>query len=66
MFALVNLLRWLGVEPETALNGTNNRFCRRFRYVEECVLASGKKWEDFSLAQLDAFWDEAKQAERTP
>ncbi len=66
LFALVNLLRWLGVEPETALNGTNNRFCRRFRYVEECVLASGKKWEDFSLAQLDAFWDEAKQAERTP
>ncbi len=62
LFALVNYARHCRIEPETALNGTVDRFCRRFRHVEERVKESGRPWQDFSLAQLDEFWDEAKKS----
>ena len=62
-FALVNYGRHAGIESETALNGTNNRFTRRFNYVEDCVTRSGRDWQDFTLEELDAFWTEAKKAE---
>lgn len=42
----------------------NEKFARRFGYVEAQVKASGKSFTDFTLEQLDAFWDEAKQLER--
>ena len=60
-FSLVNFARHLGVESETALNRCNNRFVKRFEYVEDCVAESGKDWKDFSLKELDEFWDEAKK-----
>jgi len=63
LFAIVNLARFLGVEPEVALTAANNKFLRRFRYVEEAVQRSGKPWNAFSLQELDAFWEEAKAAE---
>ena len=63
LFAIVNLLRKLGIEPETALHGTNERFARRFTYVEDCVQKSGRTWQDFSLEELDSFWNEAKRLE---
>ena len=64
LFALVNYARHQKIEPEVALNGTNNRFAKRFAHVESCVEASGKAWQDFSLAELDQFWDEAKRLEK--
>lgn len=64
LFAIVNYARHFKIEPETALNGTNNRFAKRFGHVEACVVASGKNWTDFTLDELDKFWDEAKQAEK--
>lgn len=64
IFAIVNYARFNKIEPETALNGTNNRFTNRFNHVEQCVVASGKQWEDFSLAELDQFWNEAKALEK--
>ena len=64
LFALVNYARHYKIEPEVALNGTNNRFAKRFTHVESCVEASGKAWQDFSLEELDKFWDEAKRAEK--
>lgn len=63
LFALVNYGRHCGIEPETALNGTNNRFASRFGYVEKCVNAGGKKWEEYSLEELDRFWEQAKEME---
>ena len=63
-FSLVNYARHLGVESETALNRCNNRFTGRFAHVEDCVEKSGKEWKEFTLDELDAFWDEAKAAER--
>ncbi|MFT6352975.1 MAG: ATP diphosphatase [Neptuniibacter pectenicola] len=60
IFAQVNLARHLGVHPEEAVRGTNQKFERRFGFVEDQVRASGKAWSDFSLDQLDQFWDQAK------
>lgn len=62
-FSLVNFARHLGLESETALNRCNNRFSARFGYVEKRVMESGKKWSDYTLKELDRFWDEAKSAE---
>ena len=64
LFAIVNYARHHKIEPEVALNGTNNRFAKRFGHVEACVEASGKNWQDFSLSELDKFWDEAKALEK--
>lgn len=65
LFAVVNYARHNKIEPEVALNGTNNRFANRFNYVERQVEASGRPWSEFTLAELDKFWDEAKLAEKT-
>lgn len=64
LFAIVNYARFYKIEPETALNGTNNRFASRFNHVEMRVLESGKAWQDFNLAELDEFWNEAKALEK--
>ena len=60
LFAVVNLLRWLEIDPEMALRGTNTRFRQRFRYIETIAAKHGKHVEDFSFEELDAFWEEAK------
>ncbi|AAU90819.1 MULTISPECIES: nucleoside triphosphate pyrophosphohydrolase [Methylococcus] len=62
LFALVNLARHLDVDAETALREGNRKFRRRFRFIEDCVSRSGKRLTDCTLAELDAFWDEAKRA----
>jgi len=64
LFAIVNYARKLKIEPEVALDGTNNRFINRFSYVEKCVESSGKAWNTYSLEELDKFWDAAKQIEK--
>lgn len=64
LFALVNYGRFYKIEPEVALNGTNNRFAARFNYVEQQVENSGRDWSSFSLAELDRFWDAAKELEK--
>lgn len=61
LFAIVNYGRQIGVEGEVAINGCNNKFERRFRYIEKKVNESGKDWKDFSLDELEAFWQEAKK-----
>ena len=64
LFALVNYGRHLGLEPETALNGTNNRFSRRFQFVEAAVRENKRTWQDYSLDELDKLWQEAKKSEK--
>ena len=63
MFALVNLARHSGVDPETALRGTNAKFERRFGYIERALASQGRTLESASLAEMDALWDKAKTAE---
>jgi MazG family protein len=64
LFACCNLARHLGITPTEALSGTNQKFYRRFNYVETRVVASEKDFKDFSLKELDSFWDEAKLLEQ--
>ena len=60
LFAAVNVLRMLDVEPELALLGATRKFVDRFAKVEEAVRAQGKEMTDMSLAELDAIWNEVK------
>lgn len=60
LFAFVNVARFLKIHPEEALFETNEKFTRRFHYVEQMVEASGKSFAEHTLEQLDLYWDEAK------
>ncbi len=64
LFALVNLARHLGLDPEAALRRTNAKFERRFRAIEAALAAQGKRPEQVGLDEMDALWTQAKQAER--
>jgi nucleoside triphosphate diphosphatase len=60
LFAVVNLARHLGVDPESALRQGNQKFEQRFRGVEALAAASGKAMEAHTLAELDGYWDQVK------
>lgn len=65
LFSVVNVSRFLGIDPEASLNYTISKFIRRFTHVEESALACGRKLEDMTLAEMDELWDEAKKIERS-
>ena len=62
LLVVVNLARHLKVNPEMALKEGNKKFSRRFQYIEQKVLESGRELRDCQLVELDAHWDEAKVA----
>lgn len=64
LFVLVNIARFYQLYPEVALRTTNEKFIQRFNFVEEEVKKSGKKFEQYDLAQLDVFWERAKKRRR--
>ena len=61
LFAVVNVARLSGIHPEEALQMTNEKFYRRFCFVEKEVLECGSTFKDFDLEGLDKFWDGAKK-----
>jgi ATP diphosphatase len=63
LFVLANVARHLEIDPESALRAANEKFVRRFRYIEEALAARGKKPTESSLEEMDALWNEAKEAE---
>ena len=63
LFVLANVARHLEIDPESALRAANEKFVRRFRYIEEALAARGKQPTDSSLEEMDALWNEAKEAE---
>lgn len=63
LFALINYSRFIDVNPEDALERTNRKFIRRFKYIEEKVIEAGKSMHDMTLAELDVYWNEAKSKE---
>ena len=65
LFALVNLIRWHGFDAESSLRKMNQRFLKRFNFIEEEVNRQGRQMTDLSLEELDAIWDLAKKAEST-
>jgi uncharacterized protein YabN with tetrapyrrole methylase and pyrophosphatase domain len=60
LFVLVNLARFVKVDPEQALRKTNAKFRRRFGYIERKLREQGKSPEEATLAEMDALWEEAK------
>lgn len=61
LFALINYARFLGVNPEDALERTNKKFIRRFQYLERESQNDGKKMSDMTLAEMDVYWEQAKK-----
>lgn len=60
-FVLVNISRFVGINPEDALRKTISKFISRFRYIEMAAADRGKTLSDMTLAEMDALWDEAKK-----
>lgn len=63
LFAVVNLARHAGVDPETALRGTNEKFTRRFGHVEAKLATEGRRPEEASLDEMETLWQDAKRLE---
>lgn len=63
LFALVNYARFTGVNPENALRRTLDKFQRRFEHVEARLAAQDRSFADADLAEMDGYWDEAKEQE---
>lgn len=61
LFAAVKVGRFCGVDPETAVNGTCEKFIRRFRAMEEAAAAAGRSLSDMTLEEMTALWNGAKE-----
>ena len=66
LFSLVNFARFAGINPEEALERTNRKFISRFQYLENAAAANSQRLADLTLAQMDVYWEEAKQALAQP
>jgi len=64
LFATINVARMNGLSPDNALERTNQKFIRRFNYVEENAIVQGRNLKEMTLEEMDALWDEAKRKER--
>ena len=63
LFSVVNVARYMKVDPETALRHANAKFERRFRYVEQRLKERGKDPQAATLEEMDALWEEGKAQE---
>lgn len=61
MFSLINAARLYKINPDNALERTNQKFIRRFNYLEEHTIKEGKNMKDMTLEEMDAIWNEAKK-----
>ena len=59
-FALVNVARLKNIEPEQALQSSNDKFTRRFNFIEDSIKQAGKDFSDLSLEEMDVLWNESK------
>ena len=64
MFSLINAARLYKINPDNALEHTNQKFIRRFNYLEAHTLKAGKNLKDMTLEEMDAIWNEAKAQEK--
>ena len=62
-FVLVNIARYLSVDPESALRKTNRKFRRRFGWMEEQLREQGRTLEQATLEEMEALWQQAKTLE---
>lgn len=64
LFSLVNYARFVDINPETALERTNRKFIHRFQYLEQQSKADGRDLHSMTLAEMDAYWEQAKASEK--
>ncbi|MFM9027681.1 MAG: nucleoside triphosphate pyrophosphohydrolase [Bacteroidota bacterium] len=62
-FALINYARFKNINPEEALERTNRKFIRRFRFLEESAAKAGRSLREMTLEEMDVYWNEAKEKE---
>ncbi|MEW6773857.1 MAG: nucleoside triphosphate pyrophosphohydrolase [Bacteroidota bacterium] len=60
LFAIINLARFLKINPDDALEKTNQKFLQRFNYIEQKLLEQGKTFSDVTLDEMETYWQEAK------
>ena len=63
VFSLINAARLYKINPDNALERTNQKFIRRFGYLEEHTIRQGRSLKDMTLAEMDVVWEEAKRSE---
>ena len=61
LFSMINYARFIGVNPENALEKTNKKFINRFQYLEKAAKKENKRLSDMSLEEMDVFWNESKK-----
>jgi XTP/dITP diphosphohydrolase len=66
LFSLINYARFLKINPDTALERTNQKFISRFNYLETKALELGKPLQEMSLKEMEAYWVEAKNQASSP
>jgi len=64
LFSIVNLCRWMRINPDEALRKANNKFSGRFRLLEEQILTSGRNFSEFSIEELEEIWQTVKKNEQ--
>ena len=64
IFSIVNAARLYGIDPESALERTNQKFIKRFNYLEEKTLLKGKSLQEMTLEEMDVHWNEAKKLDK--
>lgn len=66
LFVVANIARHLKIDPEAALTGANQKFLRRFAFIEDKLATTGRRPAQSNLEEMDALWDEAKSQEKDP
>jgi len=66
LFSLVNLSRFLNINPEKALNATSRKFVKRFQYIENELNGKKQQLKDTSLEEMDKLWNEIRSADKNP
>jgi|TARA_B110000238_G_scaffold99002_1_gene107759 XTP/dITP diphosphohydrolase len=61
LFSMINYARFIGVNPENALEKTNKKFINRFQYIEKAAKKEGKNISDMSLTEMDVHWENSKE-----
>ena len=63
LFSMINYARWMGIDPESALAKTNQKFIRRFQWMEEETKKDGKQLDAMNLEEMDVYWESSKKHE---
>jgi len=65
LFSLINYARFMNINPEEALERTNRKFISRFTFMENAIKAEGKKLNELPLTEMDKYWNQAKELEKS-